>query len=147
MNDELPQKKVLSSNTIRLLKRALCRHVYFKVKDVALQRSKAADRWSLRCTEMPVRCVLDCEIDGQRVGGRLRSRNGQMVVCGMWLGDFTANTLQAGELDPARTTKTDSTVSFRKLWGQLRIRVLKHLVDFYNWAIPGLKMWHFQTKL
>ncbi len=50
-------------------------------RTLPLPRPKSADKWSLHGTEMPRRCVLDCEIDGQRVGGWLKSRNGQMVVC------------------------------------------------------------------
>lgn len=86
-------------------------------RTLPLPRPKSADKWSLHGTEMPRRCVLDCEIDGQRVGGWLKSRNGQMVVCWdvirclhMQTGCRQVSLAPLGRL-------THLAVSIRKVWG------------------------------
>lgn len=123
MNDELPQEKV----QFLLLKSALLTCLLtLKSRTLPLPRSKLGDRWSLRGTEMPMRCVLDCEIDGQRVVGWLKSRMGRWWSVGMWLGAFTTNCLQAGKLDPAGTARTYSAVSIRKLCAPLYAYMYVH---------------------
>ncbi len=89
----------------------------FTLQSRTLPRPKSADKWSLHGTEMPRRCVLDCEIDGQRVGGWLKSRNSRWWSVGTWLGGFIANCLQAGEFNPAGKAQSCSAVTIRKLWG------------------------------
>lgn len=83
-----------------------------KSRTSPLSRSKAADRWSLRGTEMPVRWTV--RLTGSGWVGDWGAEMGRWWSVGMWLGDFTANALQAGELDPAGTTWSH-LVSIRKL--------------------------------
>ncbi len=115
MNDELPQNKVLSSNTITLLKRTLPTCLLYSqglFPDPNLQINEAC--MALRC---PGVVCWTVRLTGSGWAVDWRAETGRWWSVGTWLCGFIANCLQAGEFNPAGKAQSCSAVTIRKLWG------------------------------